>query len=305
MMRFLTPESHRSVGGILHEMTTSQCITIICTYPRPPFLPDGGSLSSRRPATRAGDLEVIRIKRDQAKKLVDSALEKLDRALQEGHSDTLKAYLSAMGRFSRYSFGNILLIAMQRPRASRVAGFCTWRKLGRHVRRGEHGIAILAPVVYSAKALRSSKEASHIAHDSEPDASLLTEKVVGFRTTYVFDVSQTDGEPLPEFAKVTGDPREHASRLKGIIAERGIALEYAARLGGADGTSAVRETEAEAVAFVVCRAVGLDTNTAFSDYVQLYSGDKDTLAASLGRIQGVATTIIEALGLDGEVRQAA
>jgi len=282
------------------------------------------------------------MKQTETKNLVDGALEELSRALQRGHSEALKAYLSAMGRFSRYSFGNILLIASQRPTATRVAGFWTWKRLGRHVRKGEHGIVILAPMMCRAKVQNSSDDGVDAGDSQEPEDSVRAKNLVGFRTTHVFDVSQTHGNPLPEFATVDGDPRAYLSRLKELVAERGITLEYTASLGGAEGLSAggrirlrtgqshaqefstlahelghellhqgeeklsrtVRETEAEAVAFVVCRAVGLDTNTAFSDYIQLYSGDKDLLAASLGRIQRTAATIIEGLGV-GEARRAA
>jgi hypothetical protein len=84
---------------------------------------------------------------DQAKQLADEALNILASALELGESETLRAYLTAMGRFHQYSWGNALLIASQRPTATHVAGFHTWRKFGRHVRKGEKGIMILAPVV--------------------------------------------------------------------------------------------------------------------------------------------------------------
>ncbi len=83
---------------------------------------------------------------EKTKKMVDNAIGALASALEEGESDTLKAYLAAMGRFHRYSLGNAMLIAFARPGATRVAGFRTWQKLGRRVRKGERGIAILAPI---------------------------------------------------------------------------------------------------------------------------------------------------------------
>jgi hypothetical protein len=64
--------------------------------------------------------------------------------LEAGHSEALTAYLSAMAHFRKYSFGNILMIAAAKPDATRVAGFHTWRELGRHVKKGEKGIVILA-----------------------------------------------------------------------------------------------------------------------------------------------------------------
>jgi hypothetical protein len=96
---------------------------------------------------------------EEAKKMADGALQQLVAALERGQSDTLKAYLAAMGRFHRYSLRNALLIAVQRPDARQVAGFRTWRRLGRVVRKGERGIAILAPVV------RRKREATNRTED--------------------------------------------------------------------------------------------------------------------------------------------
>src|SRR5438034_2187801 len=87
---------------------------------------------------------------DELKKLTTESLDHLSAALAEGHSDRLSALLKTMAQFHRYSFHNVCLIARQRPDATRVAGFHAWRKLGRFVRKGEKGIAILAPIVVAA-----------------------------------------------------------------------------------------------------------------------------------------------------------
>ena len=79
--------------------------------------------------------------------LVKGAVERLCAAIAEGQSEQLQAYLGVMGRFRRYSPTNVLLIAMQQPTATHVAGFHAWRRVGRWVRKGECGIRILAPVV--------------------------------------------------------------------------------------------------------------------------------------------------------------
>ncbi|MEQ1731605.1 MAG: ArdC family protein [Vicinamibacterales bacterium] len=110
-------------------------------------------------------------------------------ALDRGYSEALTALLRAMSRFHRYSLNNACLIAAQRPEATLVAGFHAWKGLRRFVRRGEQGIAILAPIV------RRRKE----AQDEDERA------VVGFRPAYVFDVSQTDGEPMPEASQPTSE----------------------------------------------------------------------------------------------------
>jgi hypothetical protein len=259
---------------------------------------------------------------DELKKLTTESLDHLSAALAEGHSERLSALLKTMAQFHRYSFHNVCLIARQRPDATRVAGFHAWRKLGRFVRKGEKGIAILAPIV-------GRKESDAADDDSKT--------VVGFRAAYVFDVAQTDGEALPEPTDAAGDPGATTDRLKAAIVSRGIAVDYVQELGGALGTSSggriqvlagmqpasefmvlahefahellhhgddrpssrdTRELEAEAVAFVVGHANGLDVTDAARDYIHLYRGDGAALAESLGRIQRTAATILTAIEID-------
>jgi hypothetical protein len=154
----------------------------------------------------------------------------------------------------------------------------------------------------------------------------------------VFDITQTDGQPLPEIASVQGDPSDNLARLKTLVAEQSIALEYSEDIAPARGTSAggkitllpgqapaeefatlvhelahevlhrderrngtskrVRETEAEAVSFVVCNAIGLETGTAAQDYIKLYEGDAKLLTESLDRIQQTANRILTAITPD-------
>ena len=82
-----------------------------------------------------------------AKEVIAANVQALIEQLEQGHSEALTAYLTAMGRFHNYSFGNILEIARQKPDATRVAGLYAWNQLGRKVKKGEHGIRILAPVI--------------------------------------------------------------------------------------------------------------------------------------------------------------
>lgn len=260
---------------------------------------------------------------DQGKTLSDSALTKLMDGLERGQSETLKSYFAVMSRFHRYSWNNALLIFMQRPNATHVAGFHAWLRMRRYVRKGEKGIAILAPIVGRKKSTEGE-----LLEDEQT-------RVCGFKVAHVFDYSQTDGEPLPEFAKVTGDPQDATERLKAFVAAKSIELEYDERIRPAHGLSSggkitllrglssaeefsvlvhetahellhrgerrsqtshvVRETEAEAVAFVVSTAIGLDPGTSSSDYIQLHSGDKATLAESLGFVQRTAAEILKAI----------
>jgi hypothetical protein len=217
--------------------------------------------------------------------------------LESGHSEALTNYLTAMSRFHSYSFGNVLEIARQMPTATRVAGFWTWKKLGRSVKAGAKGIRILAPIV----GLRRKKE-----EEVEKDVRFQNTRIlVGFRNAYVFDLSQTEGIELPELRQITGDPGESIDRLSAFLKTRGIQLIYSEKIAPALGmsyggriailpgqskaeefatlvhetahellhkaerrtatTKTVRETEAEAVAFVVGKAVGVVVGNAAAD----------------------------------------
>jgi N-terminal domain of anti-restriction factor ArdC len=83
----------------------------------------------------------------QIAELTTKAVDELAGALEAGHSEALTQYLTAIGRFHKYSLHNVMLIVLQKPAATHVAGFHTWHKLGRHVRKGEKGITIFAPMV--------------------------------------------------------------------------------------------------------------------------------------------------------------
>src|SRR5579859_792131 len=166
---------------------------------------------------------------DKVKKIAEEALNRLSAALEAGHSERLREYLAVMGRFHRYSWGNVLLIHSQRPDASRVAGFHAWHDLGRWVKKGEKGITIFAPV------LVKHKEAAVASQEtSKPDEPF---RLAGFRTAYVFDVSQTEGRPLPEFAKTTGDTKEYGEKLKALVVKQGISVEYDASIAPVQGMS--------------------------------------------------------------------
>ena len=262
------------------------------------------------------------MKKEEAQELTKQALADLEAELEAGCSETLTRYLDTMSRFHTYSWHNCLLILSQQPEATHVAGFRRWLKLGRHVRKGEKGIGIVAPLIYRKR--------------EEDDGGDDSDRVLrGFKIVHVFDVSQTEGEELPELAQIHGDPGELLDSLERLIQESGIELKEEASLDGAKGVSrtgeiaivqglspaerfailvhelghewmhtqehrknlskTVLETEAEAVSYVVCRSFGFDCSTRSSDYIQMYRGDAATLIQSLERIQKTATRIIEAL----------
>jgi len=252
------------------------------------------------------------MKNNKATQLINNALTSLTESLEDSESHELKCYLRTMSRFHNYSFRNTLLIGLQMPNATRVAGFHTWKKLGRFVKKGERGIIIVAPLV-----LRKE-------NDSEDESRTDIAEVNGFKCVYVFDISQTDGSDLPKPASVTGDPSDHIGKLEysddlwaegcssggKIVIHTGLtpARDFAVKAHelaheflhhtGEKLSKTQKETEAEAVAYVVCQSIGLDTNTAFSDYIQFYKGDKETLMTSIQRIKDVSSRIL--IGLQTE-----
>ena len=241
------------------------------------------------------------MKLEEVNKRTKEAVDFLVAALESGHSEVLTAYLGAMAKFHTYSFGNIMLIARQKPDATNVAGLRTWNSLGRFVKRGEKGIFILAPMV----GRRSTKDAA--TDEPREDATTRVRTLYGFRAVYVFDVTQTEGKELPTLTEVKGDVSGYRERLFKFVESQSVELSFSERIAPAKGlshggkitllsgmqpaeefstlvheiahemfhrgdrrtltTKQVRETEAEAVAFVVCQSVGLQTGTASQDYV--------------------------------------
>ncbi|MCU1242849.1 MAG: hypothetical protein JWO71_3575 [Candidatus Acidoferrum typicum] len=263
------------------------------------------------------------MKVEEVKQITNKALEELAASLESGHSETLTSYLKAMALFSKYSLNNLFLIARQRPDARRVAGYQTWRKLGRFVRKGEKGIAIIAPLI------RRKPEVENLKSAEEESV------VSGFKVAHIFAEEQTDGEAVPEIGCVTGDPGYYLSRLEEFVRQNGIELRYSDEIAPARGmaekgkitllpeqtpaetfatlvhevahsemhfgerrsetTKRIRETEAESAAYVVCSAIGLENGTAAQDYVGLYGGDSKLLLESLQFIQQTANRILTAI----------
>jgi hypothetical protein len=166
-----------------------------------------------------------------AKEVIAANVKSLIEQLEAGHSDALTAYLNAMSRFHNYSFGNILEIARQKSNATKVAGFWKWKELGRSVKKGEKGIRILAPIV----GIKRKKDAE-IKASSDP-AAINKPVLVGFRSAYVFDVSQTEGAELPELHEVSGDVGENYDRLVSFIERQGIEIVFTDKIAPALGMS--------------------------------------------------------------------
>jgi hypothetical protein len=197
------------------------------------------------------------------------------------------------------------------------------------VKKGQKGIRILAPIIGFRR--KKDEEASR---SSDP-AAINKPMLVGFRSAYVFDVSQTDGAELPKMREVSGDVGENFERIVSFIKSQGIELSWTESIAPALGisyggriailpgqdkaeefstllhelahemlhkaerrtttTMVVKETEAEAVAFVVGKALGLEMGSASADYIQLYHGNASLLAESLEVVQQTSAVILAAL----------
>ncbi len=138
------------------------------------------------------------------KQKVKEITDKLEEGLKElFESEKYRSYLSTMSKFHNYSFNNTLLIAMQKPEATLVAGYKAWQKnFNRHVNKGEKGIRILAPAPYKIKEERNKLDPVTgeimLDQDGMPQTEEIEIKIPAFRAVSVFDVSQTDGEPILE-----------------------------------------------------------------------------------------------------------
>jgi antirestriction protein ArdC len=231
----------------------------------------------------------------------------------------LLQYLKAAAQFHDYSLHNTILIFSQMPTATRVAGYRAWHKLGRFVRKGEHGIVILAPV------LPRRREA-----DAEEEET--TETAIRFRTAHVFDISQTEGMALPEAPVLTGTDcgTDLALALVSFADERSITVRYEELSGSACGVSRggevvidstlsdgdafavlvheighellnhrarrddldkrTREIEAETCSFVVCEHFGIPTTA--PSYLALHQASAADVTARLAGLVGTIQDII-------------
>jgi hypothetical protein len=236
-------------------------------------------------------------------------------------------HLEYQSRFHHYSYGNVLLIAAQYPVATRVAGFHTWKRLERSVRKGERAIWILAPM--------RVKEPD----DREPEHT----PIRGFKYVPVFDISQTEGVDVPEVCHLLSgdDPKACFSRLVPVARSVGYGVELARLPDGVNGdcnfslrrirvqkanapaqrvkslahevahallhegerNRPLAELEAESTAYVVCRSLGLDTGAYSFGYVTSWAGGGSQaiagIKASCAGIQRTASVILDAL--DSEV----
>lgn len=273
--------------------------------------------------------------------MADKNIEEITKQLEQGVKDVFTSdkyveYLKFMSRFYNYSVNNIILIMMQKPEASLVAGYKAWQtKFKRQVRKGEKGITILAPCQHKKKIEDEDGETKEVVWTS-------------YKAVKVFDVSQTDGEELPTGCtnELVGDVQNYneliekltsispvpiacedvegsangyfhtvkkqiviqkdmsqQQTVKTLIHEIAHSILHDREMGEAkDADNNTREVQAESVAYTVCSMLGLDTSDYSFGYVAGWSTDKEVkeLNASMEVIRKTAKTI-----LDGIVKEMA
>jgi len=283
--------------------------------------------------------EIFIMTNDKARALADQIESSVNALAAETDavrkSETFLHWLNAMAKFSSYSWNNQFLIAIQCPGASRVAGFQTWKKLGRNVKKGAKGIAILAPCLYRSKS------------DPQNEDSPTVKKLGGFKVAYVFDYSATEGEPLPtlQYAAAAGG-EDLLPKLEAAAGKLSVQLEYEEipeqgvqgystggkivirqslstasacaviahelahevlhqhenRSEAKTKTRGQRELEAEATAYVVMRHFGIEHVA--SNYLATYNVDGEQLRDSLETISGAAKRLITAIEVDPKAAEA-
>ena len=169
--------------------------------------------------------------------------DKLEQGIKElFESERFKEYLRTMSKFYHYSFSNTLLIAMQKPEATYVAGYTSWqRNFDRQVMKGEKGIKILAPAPYKAKEEREKIDPSTQKPVLDADGKPITETVEvmrpAFKVVSVFDISQTDGKELPDIIvdELSGSVENYAAFLEALKQESPVPISFEDIPGGAKG----------------------------------------------------------------------
>lgn len=177
------------------------------------------------------------------KQRVQGLTDKLEQGLQDlFNSDSYCNYLSTMSKFHNYSFNNTLLIAMQKPDATLVAGYKAWQKnFERHVNKGEKAIRILAPAPYKIKEERDKidpvTQELLLDKDGNPQKEEVEITIPAFRAVSVFDVSQTDGKPIPELAakELLSDVEGYQDMIRAVEAISPVPIELEEIAGDSKG----------------------------------------------------------------------
>ena len=202
----------------------------------------------------------------------------IEKGIQElFESDRYRNYLTTMSRFHRYSLNNVMLIHAQKPDATLVAGFNKWKhSFGRHVMKGEKGIQILAPTPYKIKQeeqkLDPDTKLPLLDENGEPVTVEKEITIPMFKVVSVFDVSQTDGRPLPQISStLTGDVAEYEVFLEALHRTSPVPISFQAMEPGMDGYFAPKKQkiflrEGMSQVQTICAAVHEIAHSKLHDY---------------------------------------
>lgn len=181
--------------------------------------------------------EEIQAKKDELKQIMDS-LEKGVNDVVE--SDNYKRFLTVMAHLPRYSINNQILIWMQNPKATMCNSFTGWKQCGRHVKSGEKGLRILAPAPYQVSVKKQKKDAGGkviLDTNGEPVTEEGKITVHAFKAVTTFDVSQTDGDPIPSIGidELNGDVADYDALFSAIKAASPVPVNFEDITTGAKG----------------------------------------------------------------------
>ena len=155
-------------------------------------------------------------------------------------SGKYQEYLAAMSKFHNYSFGNTMLIWLTKPEATRVAGYTTWKSMGRYVKSGEKAISVLAPAPYKRtiqeKVIDPNTRMPVNGADGSPLVRERVIRVSAYKPVAVYDIGQTDGKPLPEICvDLTGDVENYEAFMEALHRVSPVPIEFIPITNGANG----------------------------------------------------------------------
>ena len=272
--------------------------------------------------------------------------EKFQQALADlRQSNDYRKFLNLMAAMHHYSIRNLMLIAYQKPDATMVMGYHSWLKFNRHVKAGEHGITIFAPMRCKTHSHSSENRSSSSDEDEQDEDQHHEQTQTFFRPVTVFDVSQTEGDDLPELncssSSFSGDFPEYKETLqkiyqfnptvpvyfvkrkddsngaydtetcairvckdmsqtetiKTLIHEEAHARLHSRNGEEQDAARSVAECEAEGIAYVVCKAIGIDTSSYSIPYAAgwMHDASDEDLKKAMDVIQKTSDSFITAL----------
>lgn len=250
-----------------------------------------GQSNGKRYMNKNEECEARRVGQERAQAAFDLLCEGIHAVYA---SERWESWLKSLAKFHDYSLGNTILISMQMPTATHVASFRSWKRdFNRHVRKGEKGIEILVPMLVKAREEKDRQES-----DEEE-----RRRLVGFRVGHVFDVSQTEGEPLPAIVdEVAQSVDRYAATLDAIRTVAAYPVEFVADLP--EGTNGYFR-RGELIAIRSGMPEGQTVKTALHELAHSRLHDGDPMAEGMPdramrevQAESVAYTVAAALGLD-------